>query len=189
MNPTTSPQSHARVRSILLILTLTTLPLTCCGGFYTLSALPGLKLGLFEVEVRVENRAGETLYLTPITTTQAGGPQVIRQPALIRQRDIPLEPGHSIVLTYDAADYALAGVAVCRKSGPCRVLANDGDPLYVDSFEALPNLDSSWHQAIQSTSPYRFGIIVYPLLGFVPVILFLSWLWMGRQTKKPGGTS
>lgn len=58
---------ESRKRSPLrwLLLALILSPLTCCGGIYILSALPGVMPILFETEVRIENRTDETLYLTP----------------------------------------------------------------------------------------------------------------------------
>ena len=96
-------------------------PITCCGGFYTLSALPGVTSGLFETEVRIENRTEETLYIAPATTTYAE-PRVITQLGRIRQTNIPLHPSRSIPLTYDAADMPLSGVAVCKANEDCRLL-------------------------------------------------------------------
>ena len=116
---TKETKKRSPLRWLLLALILS--PLTCCGGIYILSALPGVTPIIFETEVRVENRTDETLYLTPITTTYRD-PRIIPQRAFIRQTNIPVRPGRSIVLTYDAADAVLAGVAVCRKDGECRVL-------------------------------------------------------------------
>ena len=168
---------------IMLILALLTSPLFCCGSSYVLSALPGFDFGLFEIEARVENRSGETLYITPITTTY-GYPRIITQDAFIRQRNLPIRPNQSIVLTYDAADMPLSGIVVCRESGECRLLENDRDVIYVDSFTHLFDLDPDWLQAVHSARPYNFGIVLYPLLGLVPVILFLNWLYLVTRGKK-----
>jgi hypothetical protein len=179
---TKGTKKRSPLRWLLLALILS--PLTCCGGFYILSALPGVSPILFETEVRIENRTEETLYLTPITTTYRD-PRIIPQRAFIRQVDIPLRPGRSIVLTYDAADFPLAGVVVCRKGGECRVLdAESSDVTVLDSFEALHKLDSSWLQAMQTSPRYRFGIVIYPLLALVPVVLLLNWLYLFWQGKK-----
>ena len=57
------------LRTILLILSLLSLPFACMG-FSTLAfAMPGMEIGFFQAEVRVENNTNETLYITPITTT------------------------------------------------------------------------------------------------------------------------
>ena len=177
---------QAKKRSPLrwLLLALILSPFTCCGGFYILSALPGVTPGLFETEARIENRSDETLYITPITTTYRD-PLVIPQRAFIRQVDIPLRPGRSITLTYDAADAVLAGVAVCRKDGECRMLeTGSSDVTVLGSFAALDELDPSWRQAMQTSPRYNFGILIYPLLGLVPVVLFLNWLYLVWQNKK-----
>lgn len=176
-------RKYAIVRLTLLILTLITSPFLCWGCSYALSALPGLTTGLFEAEVEVKNRSGETFYITPISTTQGGEPQIIIQPGSIRQRDLPLQPDKSILLTYDAADRVLSGIAVCRPSGDCRVLANNPDVIYLDNFEDLPELEPSWLLAIQSSSAYRVDMIIFPILGFVPVVLFLSWVYLGKRKK------
>lgn len=171
-------KNRISTQMILFILAIISSPLLCCSISYTLSALPGGDIGLFKVNVTIKNTSGETLYLTPITTSY-GKPEVIQQPASIRQINIPLQPNNSVLLTYDAADFPLDGIAVCRINNKCRLLTNDGgDIMYVDSFENLPVLDSSWLQVIQSTSPNNFAIVVYPLLGLIPIAFFLSWLYL-----------
>ena len=183
VNETKGTKKRSPLRWLLLALILS--PLTCCGGFYILSALPGVTPGLFETEVRIENRSDETLYITPITTTYAE-PRVIPQPGRIRQVDIPLRSNHSITLTYDAADFPLSGVAVCREEGECRLLETEYSGMtYLDSFEILSALEPGWFQAMQTTTRYRFGIVIFPLLSLVPVLLFLNWLylvWQGKRT-------
>jgi hypothetical protein len=140
---------------------------------------------LFESEARVENRSSETLYLTPFTTTY-GRPVVIKQLTFIRQRDIPLEPQQSMVLTYDAADMPLSGIAVCRPSGECRLAVNHSGVYSLESFEDLPELEPEWLLAIQSQPQYSFEILIIPMLSLLPVILFSSWLYL-RLKSKPAG--
>jgi hypothetical protein len=179
---TKGAKKRSPLRWLLLVLIFS--PFTCCGGFYILSALPGVTPGLFETEARIENRTDETLYLTPITTTYRD-PIVIPKIAFIRQVDIPLRPGRSITLTYNAADAVLAGVAVCRKDGECRMSETESSGVTVlDSFAALHKLDPSWRQAMQTSPKYRFGILIYPILGLVPVVLFLNWLYLVWQGKR-----
>lgn len=161
-------------------------PLTCCGGTYLLDLLPSalvppaadFTLNLFEVEVRVVNRTGATLYLTPITTT-TGAPVVVRQPSSIRQRDIPVRPGQAVVLTYDAADAPLAGIAVCRVGDACRRLDVDhADTYELGSYEALPELDPVWLAVLQSTPKRSLGAVLVIAAGLVPILLFVSWLYL-----------
>ena len=176
----------AKKRSPLrwLLLALIFSPLTCCGGFYILSALPGVTPGLFETEARLENMTNETLYITPITTTYRD-PLVIPQRAFIRQVDIPLRPGRSITLTYDAADAVIAGAVVCRKDGECRMLETGSSGATVlGSFAALDELDPSWRQAMETSPRYSFGILIYPLLALVPVVLFLNWVYLIFRNEK-----
>jgi hypothetical protein len=179
---TTGPKKRSPLIWLLLALILS--PLTCCGGYFILSALPGVTAGLFETEVHIENHTDETLYITPITTTYAE-PRVITQSSRIRQVDVPLRPDRSVLITYDAADMPLSGVAVCREKRVCRLLETEYSGLTVlDSFEALPALDPGWLQAMQTTTRYSFGIVIFPLLGLVPVVLFLIWLneiWRRRN--------
>lgn len=183
------------VRVILLLLAMVSSPLSCYGFIFLLQALPASLLppginffvNLFEAEARVENRSGETFYITPITTTY-GRPVVIKQFTFIRQRDIPLQPNHSIVLTYDAADMPLSGIVVCRTNDDCRLLAVvPSDVYYLDSFENLPRLEPGWLLAIQSHSQYSFDIVLFPVLGLVPVILFLSWLYLVVRSRLSRG--
>lgn len=188
----TVDSNRLRTRRILFLLTLITSPLFCCGCFYLLEALPAsllpssvdFMINLFEAEAQVENRSGETLYITPISTT-LGRPMVIPQSASIRVHSIPLKPDHTMVLTYDSADMVLSGLAVCRANQECRLLAVDGsDEYHVDSFESLPGVETGWIQAIQAKSEYNFSIVLIPILSLLPIVLFLSWLYWGRLEKK-----
>ena len=183
------------IRAILLLLAVVSSPLGCCASIFLLDLLPGSLLpptvdfvmNLFESEARVENRSGETLYVTPITTT-SGQPQVIPQLAFLRQRDIPLQPNHSIMLTYDSADLPLSGIAVCRTNDDCRLLAVDNsDEYYLDSFENLPSLETSWLAAIQSYPRNNFGIVLMPIYCLLPFVLFSIWLFLGRLENKRTG--
>ena len=144
-------------------------------------------VNLFEATATVENRSGETLYITPITTTR-GQPEVIPQLKSFRQRDVPLEPNHSIAIEYDAADSVLAGIVVCRATGECRLLTADESGIYyVDAFDNLKEVESSWLVAIQSYSRYNFVTVMALVLCFVPIMLFLSWLCIGRLEKARAG--
>jgi hypothetical protein len=146
--PSVKPQKSrlSQIRILLAFLILLTSPCALCGLVSLLDSLPpsvlpgamDFSLNLFESEVQIENRTGETLYLTPITTTY-GEPMVIGQSSL-RQRDIPVEPGELAVLTYDAADMPLSGVVVCRSADECRLFKTTyGEVQHIDSFEALPD--------------------------------------------------
>lgn len=191
------PQNHqtsrlVRVRRILLLLALIASPLACCGGLQALDMIsppivlpPPLDfvLNLFEAGARVENRTDETLYVTAITTTY-GEPRVIAQPGL-RQRDLPVRPDRSVVLTYDSADAPLAGIVVCRSSEDCRLLAGDyADTYFVDAYETLPELEGGWLSAVQSAPEYGVGTFLFPICGLLPVILWLIWLSAGWLEKK-----
>lgn len=181
-------RKRSRIRNILLLLALISSPLFCCGCVFLLEALPSSLLpssldfivNLFEAEVRIENKSGETLYVTPITTTY-GRPMVITQPTSFYWRDIPLRPDGSVVLTYDAADMPLSGVAVCRTNADCRLLDVVGSGVYdLDSFEKLPELEPSWLLAVQSQPQYNFSIVLIAVLSLLPVGLFVGWLYLGR---------
>lgn len=175
---------------VLLLLAVVTFPLGCCGCTLALTNLPGVSVGLFQTDVQLENRTGETLRITPISTTQAGPPQIIWQPAYLRQIDIPIEPNQSISLRYNSADQVLDGIAVCRENGDCRLLVYDrGDLISLESFEDLPLLDPSWLQVIQTANTYRFDLVVFSFFGLVPVVLFLSALYLSRLEKKPAGAN
>ena len=172
-------------RMILLLLAIFTSPLTCCGGIFVLNAIPNSPIPrLFEGKARVENRSGEILFLTPITTTY-GYPKIITQSALVRQRDIHLQPNQSIVLTYDTADMPLAGIAVCRENRDCRLLVTNyfSDTYALNDFESLPKLDQDWVEAIQLHPRYNFGIVLLPLSGLIPVILLIAWMYSGTRDK------
>jgi hypothetical protein len=183
------------LRAILLLLALITSPLVCCGAIQLLEALPSsllpsgldFTLNLFEAEARVENRTTETLYLTPITTTY-GEPRVIRQNISFRQRDIPLGPDGSVLLKYDSADMPLSGIAVCRTDEDCRLLAIDNSGVYVlESYESLPSLEPSWLMAIQSNPLNNYSNVLLTALSLLPILLFSSWLYLGRLEKKRAG--
>jgi hypothetical protein len=184
---TNRTRKRPSLRVILLLLTVVTSPLCLCGVTFLLSTASPSFLNFFHGEARVENRSGETLYITPITTTY-GHPVVIGQFTFIRQRDIPIQPDHFIVLTYDTADAPLSGIAVCRTNDDCRLLAADHlDVYYLDSFESLPSLEPGWLSAIRSHPPYSFQIIVFPILGLLPVVLFSSWLYLVVKSRSNRG--
>ena len=179
-------------RVVLLLLALLTSPLVCCGAIQLLEALPtsflpeGLDftLNLFESEARVENHTSETFYLTPITTTY-GRPQVISQNISFRQRHIHLAPNGSVILKYDAADLPLSGIAVCRSEQDCRLLAVDhSDVYYLEAYENLPGLEPSWLMAIQSHPLHNYHNVIIPALSLLPILLFLSWLYVDRLEKR-----
>jgi hypothetical protein len=192
----TNQSSRPRpLRVILLLLALLTSPLICCGAIQLLEGLPAsllppaldFTLNLFEAEARVENRTTETFYLTPITTTY-GEPRVIAQNISLRQRDIPLVPNGSVLLKYDSADMPLAGIAVCRTDEDCRLLAFDNSGMYVlEAYENLPSLEPSWLLAIRSQPLRNYSNILIPALSLLPILLFASWLYLGRLEKKRAG--
>jgi hypothetical protein len=175
-------------RTILLLLAIITSPLICCGGIYLLNAIPNSPLPtLFRGEAQVENLSGETLYLTAITTTY-GDPRVITQSSSFRQRNIPVHPNRSIVLTYDTADTPLDGIAVCREDEECRLLDTDysADEYVLNSFETLPKLDQSWLLAIQSYPRYNIYLVVVTASALSPIAFFVWWLYLGRKIKQEG---
>ena len=186
------PSAKRPLRVILLLLTLLTSPLICCGALQVLNALPssllpgGLNftLHLFESEARIENRTAETFYLTPITTSY-GRPAVIPQNIAFRQRNIPLAPKNSVLLQYDSADMPLSGIAVCRTDTDCRLLAVDYSGAYIlDSYESLPPLEPSWSAALQSSPLHNYSNIIFPVLSLLPILLFVGWIYVGSLEKK-----
>jgi hypothetical protein len=183
---------YSRVRKILFLLLLITLPFGCCGGTFLLDMLPSSALppaldfsvNLFEATASVENRTDEIIYITPISTIH-GYPQVIRQFDSIRQRDFPLQPNSSIILTYDSADMTLAGIAVCRVNHECKLLPEENTDAYkITSFEELPELDVSWLSAVQSHPERSFYIVYMLIFSLAPIILFSTWIYLGRLEKK-----
>ena len=185
---TNQARKYRTAGAILLLLAVLSSPLGCCGCAFILNALPTPfqlpMMDLFKGEAQVENRSGETVYLTPITMTY-GYPIVIGQPASIRQRDFPLQHDRSIVLTYDTADAPLSGIAVCRADGDCRLLDADRSGVYyLDSFDTLPRLKMDWLLAIQSHPTYSFNILLFLVLSLLPVVLFSGWLYFARLGKK-----
>jgi hypothetical protein len=184
---TAQARKYQIARMILLLLAVFSSPLWCCGCAFVLDTLPAPfqipMMDLFEAEATVENRSGETLYLTPITTTY-GYPLVIGQSASIRQRDFALDPGRTIVLTYDSADAPLAGIVVCRMDNDCRLLAVDhSDLYYLDSFEELTELQPDWLSAVSSHPQYSFRVPVFVLLSFLPVALLSGWVYLTWREK------
>jgi hypothetical protein len=179
-------------KALLLLFAALLSPLACCGATYVLDILPpsilppvaDFTVNLFEGQVRVVNRTEETLYITPISTT-TGNPEVIQQPSSIRQRDFPVKLGGSYVLTYDMADMPLAGIAVCRARDDCRLLAVDHlDEVYLDSYQDLPTLEQEWLMALQSSPERNMGVVIWPLMGLVPILLFVSWLYLTVKDRK-----
>ncbi len=176
--------THSKVRSIIrwimVILGFITSPLLCMGGLLLADAVLPMPFGLFKTEISVENKSGETLYLTPITTTR-GEPEVILQMLALRLRDVPLQPNGMLVFTYDAADSPLTGMAVCRAGGECRLLEGYPNPQTIASFESLPALEADWKTAIETYPEYNFVALVLLLLCLLPVGL----LWGSTYVDRP----
>ena len=174
---------------LLLLFAVLLSPLTCFGRTYIINLLPEpFSLNIFETGFWVENQTEEILYITPITTT-TGEPLIIRQAKSIRQRDFPIRPGQNLILTYDAADRPLSGIAVCRSSDDCRLLATDYTNEYIlDSYEDLPPLEQNWLLAVQQSQTRDFGIVLFPILGLVPIILFASWVRFSMKDRKSKDT-
>ncbi len=177
------------IRSIVLILAFLTSPLLLCSGSQLLS-LMGVDFGLnfFASKLQIENKTTETLYLTPITTTY-GEPHVIAQTNSIRQRDFPLEPSRSFILTYDSADAPLAGVIVCQSEEDCRLLNHDTTTFdsntqayiqSIDSYENLPTLEAGWLQAKQAHPQNNFSVVILSILGVFPILLFCLWVYLKK---------
>lgn len=198
-NEVRPPQAGKRrlLRVILLLSALVTSPLLCYGAILILMAdlLPSSLLpsgldffvNLFEARAEVQNRTGETLYVTAITTTY-GRPMVISQNIAFRQRDILLQPNTSVVLTYDSADLPLSGIVVCRAGDDCRLLVVNGTGRYsVDSVETLPRLDPGWLAAIRSHPLYNDRAVQALALSLLPILLlFASW-YVGRLERPIAG--
>jgi len=146
--------------------------------------LPGI-FNLFEEEAVAVNAADEALYLTPITTTR-GYPQVIRQAISLRLCQVPAAPGETVSLTYDSADFPLAGVVACREDGDCRLLEYDyGKDMALGSYHSLPELEAGWQEAAQDCSPFNVSLAVFPFLALLPLGAFVAWAVLrGRGKKK-----
>lgn len=182
---TKRPRKRITPRVILLVLALLSSPLCCLGGIQVTAILPlpGI-FNFFEEEAVVVNATDEALYLTPITTTR-GYPQVIYQATSLRQCHVEAAPGTSVSLTYDAADFPLDGVAVCREGGSCRLLDYDyGQGMRVDSSQALPELEAGWLDAVQDCKPFNASLVLFPVLALVPLGAFAAWVVLRLRGKK-----
>lgn len=184
-----------RIKTAHLLLALLTFPALCCGGLQALDALPSAWLpgpvdfvvNLFESEARLENHTSETLYLTAITTA-SGEPRVIPQNVAFRQRDIPVGPQGAVALQYDSADLPLAGIAVCRREGDCRLLPGRGSGVYdVKSYDSLERLDPAWQKAIRAQPVYNLFSLIVMAPGLACILLFSSWLYLSRREKHTAG--
>ncbi len=169
-------------RSLLLALALLTFPFACLGA----NALgsPFLDIGFFGAEISVENQTTELIYLTPITTTY-GDPRVISQNRSLLHKDLPLHSGESMLLTYDSADSPLAGIALCRESGDCRLLEyNRQETLIFNDFDVLVPLDESWLATIQAAPKYNLQLIIFTGFALTPFALLALWWWLGRSEEQ-----
>ncbi|RME87910.1 MAG: hypothetical protein D6770_08195 [Anaerolineae bacterium] len=179
------------LRVMLLAVAILTSPILCCTGSLVLEALPSSWLPgplafattLFEGEVRVENKTPQTLYLTPMTTAY-GEPVAIPQ-TTFRQRDIPLKPQSSITLKYDAADFPLEGIAVCKTKDDCRLLPADSptNVYEVHTYESLTPLDPTWQVALQSTPRYNYILLFVIAVSLIPIASFAAWLYLNRRER------
>lgn len=164
------------IRSVLLALAVLSM---LCGLLAAGTLGLGRNAGLFHATVLVENHSDERLTITPITTTYAE-PRVIEQGLTVRQRDQVLEPNDSMLLTYDTADFPLAGIVVCRQTD-CRALEPAGaETVAIDNFDTLPKADESWLAAVNTSALYNYAGITYISLLVLSMILFGIWWWIGK---------
>lgn len=195
MTGTGQSKLWALVRKILFLLALLSSPFLCFGFSLLLEFIPpsllppalDIGINLFETTVTVENKSGETLYITPIDIN-AGQPEVLLQVKSLRQRDIPVKPNHSIVVEYDEESADLSGIVVCREIGECRLLpANGADVYYLETFDNLTEIEPGWLETIRAHPQYNFTTTIALVLFLMPIVLFLSWLYMGRFEKARTG--
>jgi len=154
------------------------------GAGSLIFALPGMdSIGFFHGEVRVENHSDETLYITPITTTYAE-PRIITQTLSLYYRDLPIEAGENINITYDTADFPLAGIALCRDDGDCRLLEyTQQETLTFTDFNALPPLEENWLATIQRAPKYNLQLFIFTGFALTPFVLLALWWRLGKKAK------
>ncbi len=171
-------------RLIVLILVLLTTPFACVGMGSIIFSLPGMNsVGFFHGEVRVENNSSEALYLTPISTTYAE-PRIITQPLFRRHRDLPLGARDSIVITFDTADFSLAGIILCDEDADCRSLEYDWQNIQtIDDFDALPPVDASWLAVRDVAFKYNFQLFMITGFALTPFALLAFWWRLGRREE------
>ncbi len=176
-------KQQARRRTLFFILFFLTSPFAFLGCSSILFALsPMQEAGFFHGEVRIENRSGENLTITPITTTYAE-PRIIAQPLCLYRRDIPLNAGEAWHISYDTADFPLAGIILCREGGDCRVLEHTyTDTLSFDELESLPLVDESWLAVTQSAPRYNFALPFNALMVIMSLFFGFGWWQAGRET-------
>lgn len=193
VSPVSSPSpKKSSLRTWILTLALLTSPALCCGGFQLLDALPSswlpgsldFTVNLFESTALIENQTTETLYVTAVTTTY-GAPRVIPQNIAFRQRDIPVVAQGLVTLTYDSADLPLSGIVACRSSDECRLLPSKNFGTYeLTSFEALETLEPNWKEAVQAQPLYNYGTVGLVIFSVVPLLLFLSWVYLTVRARQ-----
>lgn len=170
----------------LLLIAVITSPFICCLVTVLPVSWQPPMFNLFAVEVMVTNQTNEVLYLTPITTT-TGEPLVITQMGRLRQVMIPVGTGKSINMVYDAADRPLDGLVVCRTTADCRMLNDQYGDMVIRDFGQLPYLERGWLAAVEDHPRFGFFVVLYPLLGLIPVGFFLWWVVLlvknGKMTK------
>ncbi len=185
-------QKYKILKRTLLLFVILSSPLICCSATLLLDALPpsllppaiDFTVNLFESEVQVENLTSETLYVTPVTTTR-GEPEIIMQSFMKPSNNIPLAPNRTMSLQYDSADMPLSEIVVCKQDGECGVLGVDNSRMYsINSFENFKKLDPNWLAITQASHRNNFGIDLFSFSGLVPIILFLSWLYLIKLEKK-----
>jgi hypothetical protein len=178
---------------ILLILALLSIPLGCWGAIFF-----SQPLDLFNVHLEVINQTDEVLYLT-LVRSNVEGPVVVEQPFSIRQQNTPLAPGESMVMTYDAEYDQLAGVAVCRADGECR-LADRADSRIgqvnaytITSFEELPSMPTDLRSRLQAHRQYSPDVILAGGACLAPLILLpallIVWVFVQREPPAPSAAS
>ena len=140
-------------------------------------------IDFFAAEVTVVNQSNATLFITPITTTYTE-PEVIAQIKRWHHKDIPLQAGDVLTLSYDTADHSLDGIVICDENDSCGLLENTGQSQFaISNLNTLPPVDETWTAAIDAAPAYNFQVLIMTGFALTPFALFTLWWWLGKSNE------
>jgi len=195
-----------RLPLILLVINLLALPLGCVPAMFLMNSFNPMQLA-FVTDFSVENRTGESIWITPIGTVGTQGkrwpiPTSSRRAPWMESSQrarLPIECGAKRTLFYDWDDINFSELVVERAGAEPRQLVVNPDPttnqysrlevneFVIDDWDALAPLEPDVRAAYDEAQvPLRlWPILIWTAL---PAVTFLPVLWWYQRSRTPRGS-
>jgi len=150
---------------------------------------------MFMCTIRIENRSGETVHVTPIGTHIAIkeyravlDQYAVTMPPIpvIRQGDFILRPNESKIIDYDCDDVRLSEILVKTDDGTYKQISTQNNKVNV--IPPLSELSNANHAVLDATSGSEFNWMYWSiiLLGLLSLSLYI---WYRRLMKMAANKS